>query len=220
MIPLGPILGVAGIAAATILVPMAVQGYNGMIAEREASRIEVALSRQAMEYEKQITNIRESARSDHEETIAEYVEKEQSDAKRINKLSRTIEIQLDQNPLSVDASIATELFLGLCKTKAGRDIDARKACDISASKADLARYSPAISVTAQRIADWQHLCEETGSADYCNPRLIAFTPTAVIQLIGWINSIDTVRMNVEANRDTIERQLQEILAMPGPTIGD
>lgn len=218
MIPLGPILGVAGIAAATILVPMAVSGYNGMITERETSRIEVALSRQANEYETKMRANADKHRNKNDKLRSEIVAQEQQYLEKINEMSRTIEIQMDNNPLSVDADIARELFVSMCEASSGYNLDARKACRVRAAEADLSRYSPVFSITAETIDNWRYLCEETGSDDYCKPHWIGLRPHGILQAIGYIRQMDTVMRTQDANFDTVVTQINEILAMPGPTI--
>ncbi len=218
MIPLGPILGVAGIAAATVLIPLGINYHDNGIRREYASDVRAQLAEQAVENQKQNQKRADVAEVKHNKEIEGYKEKGRADQREKAEMARTIQLQLDQNPLSVDASIAREFYSVMCKVKAGRNIGARQTCDIRAAEGDLARYSSVISVTAERIEEWKSLCEGTGSDDYCKPRVIGFAPGTMVQLIGWMKDVDTARMNEDANYDTIVTQINEILAMPGPTI--
>jgi len=218
MIPLGPILGVAGIAAATILVPMAVKGYNGMIAERETSRIEVALSRQADEFQEKMQVNADAARESNGELRNQLTAQERDYLEKLNEMSRTIEIQMDNDPLRLDADIGKLFFNSLCKASSGRDLDARKTCDLDTAQADLSAYSPIFSINAEVLDNWRYLCEKTGSDDYCKPHLIAIRPHGVLELIGYIRQLDTVMQTQDANFDTVVDQINQILEMPGPEI--
>lgn len=218
MIPLGPILGVAGIAAATILVPMAVRGYNGMVTERETARIEVALSRQADEYQEKMQANADAARVNNEELHNQLTAQERDYLEKLNEMSRTIETQMDNDPLRVDAGISREFFDVLCETSNGRDLDARAACRVHSAEADLSIYSPILSITKETIDNWRYLCEETGSDDYCKPHLIGLRPHGVLQLIGYLRQLDTVLQTQDANFDTVVDQINQILEMPGPEI--
>ncbi len=218
MIPLGPILGVAGIAAATILVPMAVRGYNGMIAEREAARIEVALSRQADEFQDKMRTNADAAKTENEELKAALFVQEKDYLEQINAMSRTIEKQMDDNPFSVDFAIYDSLRLGMCQIAATGNQDAREACRVFSSEAKSSLYSPVISVTRKTIDNWQFLCDETGDAAYCEPRIIGLRPQAAIELIAWIRQVDTMIQIQDSNFDSVKIQIDKILEIPGPTI--
>ncbi len=211
-------IAIAGVVAGAILLPLAVNYHDNGIRREYASDVRAQLAEQALENKEKNQKRADEKKAEHEKEVDGYKEKGREDAEAMAEMSRTIQLQLDQNPLSVDASIAREFYSVMCKIKAGRDIGARQTCDLYSAESDLARYSSVVSVTAERIEEWSRLCEGTGSDDYCKPRVIGFAPGTMVQLIGWLKDVDTARMNEDANYDTIVTQINDILAMPGPTI--
>lgn len=217
---IGSAMGVAFIAGLVYLVPVGMRAYNGMVADGELSRIEVALSLQQREHDKEMKQNADAAETHLDEVVA-GLEAEALVAKEKNdEQARTINNLLDQDPLAVDASIARDFYVGMCEVAAGNNLGAREACHIRAAKADFASGSAVISVTEKTIADWAELCATTGSDDYCKPRVIGFKPLALIELKGWIGDVDRTLRNQDANFDTVIDQINQILEMPGPTIGE
>lgn len=215
---IGSAAGVAGIAGLVFLIQQAFFGFIGMVEVREASRIQTALSEQAEVHRKEMQTQADAAEVQHSDVIA-GLNAEAQTAKEINdEQARTINQLLDQNPLAVDASIARDFYLGMCEIAAGNNLGAREACHIRAAKADFASSSAIVSVTAETIEQWANLCEDTGSDDYCKPRVIGFKPLALIELKGWIGEVDRVMRNQDANFDTVIDQINQILQMPGPKV--
>lgn len=202
------------------LIPVAVEGYNGMIGDRELYRIKNALSDQAVIHREKMQTQADASEKRHN-GIVDGLEAEAQTAKEKNdEQARTINQLLDQDPLAVDASIARDFYIGMCEVAAGNNIGAREACHIRAAEADFAAGSAVISVTAKTIQQWGDLCEDTRSDDYCKPRVIGFKPLALIELKGWIGDVDRALRGQDANFDTVIDQINQILEMPGPTIGE
>lgn len=215
--PAHTLIAVGGLLLA-YLIPVAVEGYNGMIGDREMYRIKNALSDQAEVHRKAMQTQADTAEELHGGVVAGLEAEAQTAKERNDEQAHTINQLLDQNPLAVDASIARDFYIGMCEIAAGNNLGAREACHIRAAQADFASSSSIISVTAETIQQWADLCEDTGSDDYCKPRVIGFKPLALIELKGWIGDVDRAMRHQDANFDTVIDQINQILEMPGPKI--
>jgi len=218
--PVGHVAVGMGMMLLAYLIPLAVGGYNDMLRDGEASRIEAALSKQAREFDQKVTDIREEARqrfTEREETLTAENERH---LERINELSRTLDERLSQDPLAVDVSLYRELYRVMCEIQAIGSENPRQACDIPALEADPTGYSPVVSITSETIEFWAAACEHTGSEDVCNPRTIGLRPEAAMELLGWLENTKRFALQQDNNYDTVVRQIEEIRNIPEPTIGE
>lgn len=200
------------------LIPMAASSFLDMIRAGEAFRIETSLMKQAHKYEKENQKNADEAEKNHGIKVAGIQAGWDKDKERINELSRTIDKQLDQDPLAVDLAIYSELFLSMCKIKNYNDPDAYEACGLLAAEAGRSEYSPIVSITRKTIDDWAALCESTGYDTYCYPRAIAFRVDAMKDLTGYLPAVNKTLAELNAGNDTMREQIQTLMEMPKPEI--
>ncbi len=220
MIPLGPILGVAGIAAATILVPMAVQGYNGMVAEREGLRVQVQTDRVVAKYEKIIADKANEVRDREIERDKDHFAEKAEMQERLDERDEALKTQMLNDPAGASYGHFIDLYNGLCKIASADNNEARQACLLRSQRSDPSGYSPIMAVTPDTFGEdgiITRFCEETGADEYCKYQFVAVDLTALKELKGWMGDIDrytralrdqkrgmTEQMEVAANLDDIK----------------
>jgi len=214
----GPAAILGGFALAGFMIPMAVNGYNGMIEEKAVAQVEAALSKQAREYENTMAANALSAQQTSEGLREGFRQKEAEYLERINEQAHTIEDRMRTDPYSAGNSVAREFGRTLCEISSGSDLDTRQACGIRAAEADLSASSPVVSITPETTEQWRQLCEDTGERDFCEYTIVGFRTGATYELLGYLTQIDRVLQTQDANFDTVVDQIQQIIDMPGPEI--
>lgn len=218
MIPLGPILGVAGIAAATILVPMAVRGYNGMVTEREGLRIQVALEQQKDEYQELMRQNADREEKDDTEQRkiwdAERTALEEQNSELLDNAEDRIRADAD----AFDNDVFRTISRIMCRAEVIGDKNARRSCDIRTQQADFAGGGPILSITPKRIEDWRIKCEETGERLFCDYAIPAITADGMKDIVNWMTAADSAMLVYDSNHDIFVRQIDYMKNLPKPTI--
>jgi len=218
MIPgLAPSVGIvtAGVLAVT-LIPMAVNGYNGMIEEKAVARIEASLSKQAREYESTMAANALSAQQTSEGLREGFRQKEAEYLERLDVQEDFIEQELRIDAFSAGNTVWREYYRVLCEiSKTGGDIGAIQACDIHTSEADFSQRSPILGINKEVIERWYNECEDQERCDY---GVIALRVGPAFDLLRHLEKIGTAARIQDANFDTVVDQIQQIIDMPGPEI--
>ena len=210
MIPLGPILGVAGIAAATILVPMAVRGYNGMVVEREGLRIEVETGKVTAKYEKAIADKANEVRDREFKREAEHSAERVAMQEKLNERDEILRKQMLSDPAGASYGHFTDIYNGLCKIASVDNNEARETCLLDSRRSDPSGYSPLMAVTPDTFGEdgiITRLCEETGADEYCNYQFIAVDLGALKDLKGWMGDIDRYTRALRSQKRGMEKQM-------------
>ena len=218
MIPLGPILGVAGIAAATILVPMAVRGYNGMVTEREGLRIQVALEQQKDEFQA-LMQQNADREEDEDKAQREIWDDERTALEEQNsELLDNAEDRIRADADAFDDSLYRTIVGIMCRTEVIGDQNARRSCNIRTQQADFAGGGAILSITPKRIEDWRIKCEETGEEIYCDYAIPAITADGMKDIVDWMTAADSAMLVYDSNHDIFVRQIDYMKNLPKPTI--
>jgi len=213
----GPAAILGGFALAGFLIPMAVNGYNGMIEEKAVAQVEAALSKQAREYESTMAANALSARQASEGLREGFRQKETEYLEQIREQASTIQQRMQIDPYSASDSLARDFGRVVCEISSGRDLSARQACRLHSIQADTTSGSPVLSITAETTELWRELCED-GRRDFCEYQIVGFRTAATYELLAYLRQLDTVIQTQDANFDTVVDQIQQIIDMPGPEI--
>lgn len=211
----GPAAILGGIALAGFLIPMAVNGYNGMIEEKAVARVEAALSKQAREYESTMAANALSAQQASEGLREGFRQKEAEYLSQLQEQANVIENELRVDPYSAGNLVWRDFYLILCQISANRDLSAREACRVHTAEADYSGSAPILGINKEVIEQWYLACEDGGECDY---GVIGLRPGPAYELLAYLRQLDTVIQTQDANFDTVVDQIQQIIDMPGPEI--
>jgi hypothetical protein len=218
MIPLGPILGVAGIAAATILVPMAVRGYNGMITEREGLRIQIALEQQKDEYQELMRQNADREEKDDTEQRKVWDAERTALEEQNSELLDNAEDRIRADASAFDSDLYRTISRIMCRAEVIGDQNARRSCNVRTEQADFTGGGPILSITPKRIEDWRIKCEETGERLFCDYAIPAITADGMKDIVDWMTAADSAMLVYDSNHDIFVRQIDYMKNLPKPTI--
>jgi len=216
-------LAIAGVIAGTVLLPLAVFGYNGMVTEREGLRIQIETDKITAVYEKKIADKANEVRDREGEREKTFTAEKVAMQEKLDERYEALKTQMLNDPAGASYGHFVDLYNGLCKIASADNNEARQACLLRSRRSDPSGYSPIMAVTPDTFGEdgiITRFCEETGADEYCNYQFIAVDLTALKELKGWMGDIDRYTRALRDQKRGMAEQMEVAANLDDIKIGD